>query len=680
MTRFVLSMLAPLAVLFSLYLGGTAQAANPDACNLLRDPATRAQLSGSFERKLMIQCGEISLEEIERARSAPAPSGQLKPSVEPGTAGVPPEVQKKSLGEGPGADVRINNPAGDVNPHTTQSETTVAINGATVCAGYNDSGAFAATGNFTGFSFSTNGGTTWTDGGPLPTGTGSDNNFGDPSIVFSVKEGAFYFAALSDLGLSLWRSTSCSSWTYVGPIHVGSGDDKELMAVDNNPASPEFGRLYVAWTDFNLGGDRERVTFSNNGVAWSVPVTLAGSGPNAQGAWPAVAPNGDLYVAFEDRCFTVGCSRNLRIYRSTDGGATFAARTNIGTGLLRPERVASTNTCSRQALNGNIRNLSSPQIAIHLDGSAPAGYVISAVYPYDSDGAGADNSNVFYKRSTDGAATWSAEKKLNDDATTTDQWVPAVGVNATGKVVSSWYDRRLDPANNLNFDRFAVVSNDGGLTFGANTRISDVSSGVPTLIPNFDTFINSCYHGDYDQIATDASNAYLVWSDDSRLEGTRPDPDVYFDSISLVTVPPPTSQTGLCTLLTQVSFATGETLGQATASTSFVNIPDMTVPFTMGGSVNHCVKVEFSAFTFAPLGELLMVRALLDGVTAGSPSEVQFSGNDDEDADGRWARSHAFNFEFKNMSPGPHTITIQFRSFFGGTVFVHRRSVFVHHR
>ena len=683
MTRFVLSMLAPLAVLFSLYLGGTAQAADPGACNLLRDPATRAQLSGSFERKLMIQCGEISLEEIERARRAPAPSGQLEPPDKPGTAGVPPEV--KALGEGPGADVRISNPAVDVNPHTTQSETTVAVNGTTVCAGYNDSGAFAATGNFTGFSFSTNGGTTWTDGGPLPTSPNNDHNFGDPSIVFSVKDNAFYFAALSDLGLSLWKSTSCSGWTYVGPIHVGSGDDKEIMAVDNNPASPNFGRLYVGWTDFNLSVDRERVTFSNNGGgAWSAPVTLAGSGPAAQGAWPAVAPNGDLYVAFEDRCGPVGCSRNLRIYRSIDGGVNFAVRTNIGTGLLRPERAASSNTCGRQALNGNIRNLSSPQIAIHPDGSAPAGYVISAVYPYDSDGAGADNSNVFYVRSTDGAATWSAEKKLNDDATPTDQWVPAVGVNATGKVVASWYDRRLDPANNLNFDRFAVVSTDGGLTFGANTRISDASSGVPTLIPNFDTFINTCYHGDYDQIATDASNAYLVWSDDRRLEGTRPDPDVYFDSISLATVPPPTGQTGKCTQLTQVSFATGETLNLSTTSTSFVDIPDMTVAFTMGGSVNHCVKVGFSAMTFAAdtpsANQLVMVRALLDGATVGSPSEVQFSGDDDEDADGSWARSHAFNFAFKGVTPGVHTITIQFRSFFGGSVFVHRRSMFVHHR
>jgi hypothetical protein len=578
-------------------------------------------------------------------------------------------------------DVRVNNPVGDPLPHTTQSETSIAVNGSTVCAGYNDSGAFGATGNFTGFAFSTNGGATWTDGGPLPTGTGSDNNFGDPSIVYSTRDGAFYFATLSDLGLSMWKSTSCTSWTYVGPIHTGSGDDKEMMVVDNNPASPRFGRLYVAWIDFNFPvATRFRVTFSNNGgVTWSAPVSLPATS-SGQGAWPAVAPNGDLFVALMFQSFAPGALQTQAIYRSTDGAASFVRRTDFATNQLRPENPASTTSCGRQALNGNIRNLSSPQIAIHPDVGASAGYVIHAVWPYDSDGAGgADRSNVFYRRSTDGAATWSVEKKLNDDATNTDQWFPAVGVNSSGKVVASWYDRRLDSVNNFMFDRFAALSTDGGLTFGSNTRISDVSSGVPTLNPNFDTFIATCYHGDYDQIATDGTTAYLLWSDDRRLEGTRPDPDIYFDTISFSV--PPGGQTGLCKGITNFSFATGETLAQSTTSTAFVDIPDMTVAFTIGGSgQKNCVKVEFSAFTFAALNRLLYVRALLDGATVASPSEVQFSGDDDEDADGNWARSHAFNFEFKDIPAGPHTIKIQFRSFDGGTVFVHRRSVFVHHK
>ena len=36
-------------------------------------------------------------------------------------------------------------------------------------------------------------------------------------------------------------------------VHTGANDDKELMAIDNNPASPYYGRMVVAWINFNDG-------------------------------------------------------------------------------------------------------------------------------------------------------------------------------------------------------------------------------------------------------------------------------------------------------------------------------------------------------------------------------------------------------------------------------------------
>jgi hypothetical protein len=492
-----------------------------DPCVLLRNPADRDSLSGAFERKLMIQCGEITPQQLDRIRKGPGDLGPFEPWQ----------------GEGPGVDVRINNPAIDFGTGTTQSETSVVAVGSIVCAAWNDSGEFGGGGNgsFSGHGVSINGGATWADGGPFPNGPGPDHSFGDPSLAFSVKDNMFYYASLSNLGLSLWKSSNCQTFTYVGAIHVGGGDDKELMAVDNNPASPRFGRIYVGWTNFALGVNRNQVTHSDNGgLAWSAAVSLPGSGINGQGMWPAVAPNGDVFFALLNRAPAQGGLQDQWIFRSIDGGATWVKRTDIGTGQLRPERIAATNSCGRQALNGNIRNLSSPQIAIHKDAAAPAGFVIHATYPYDSDGGGVDNSNVFYKRSTDGAATWSAEVKLNDDATTTDQWFPAIGVNQRGVVVASWYDRRLDAANNLRFNRFSTISRNGGLSWEANVRLSDVDSGVPVLNPNFDPNVATCYMGDYDQIAVDKTTAHVVWSDNRRL-APGPNPDVYYDNIVFAT-------------------------------------------------------------------------------------------------------------------------------------------------
>jgi hypothetical protein len=235
----------------------------------------------------------------------------------------------------------------------------------------------------------------------------------------------------------------------------GSGatcDDKSFIAVDNSPTSPYYGRIYAGWTDFHRTSDLNVVSYSNDGgLNWSTPTPLPGSGLHGQGMWPAIAPTGSSSALVSPNACSGGLQNQL-LYRSTNGGVNWIRMADIGSNQRCPENPADSAACGRQALSGRIRNLSSPQIVIQPDSSAPSGYVIHAVYPYDSDGAGPDHSNVFYRRSIDAGSTWSAEARLNDDATTTDQWLPAIGVNSAGQVVASWYDRRLDPVNNLLFD------------------------------------------------------------------------------------------------------------------------------------------------------------------------------------------------------------------------------------
>ena len=71
------------------------------------------------------------------------------------------------------------------------------------------------------------------------------------------------------------------------------------------------------------------------------------------------------------------------------------------------------------------------------------------------------------------------------------------------------------------FDRFVATSEDGGLTFDANVRVSDVSSPVSQNLPHFDG-LATCYHGDYDQLAVEEATAHILWSDDRRITGSGP--------------------------------------------------------------------------------------------------------------------------------------------------------------
>jgi len=482
--------------------------ASGPACYLLDDPSVRMRMSAPFEEALLQLCGR-----------APAPST-------PSPRAWPPLLGGIQLGP----DVRVNAVDPPGSPSAVQSETSIAINRNTgaICAAWNDRYHWYGEGtSYIGFARSTDGGQTFTDGGYMPQYNGGRAR-GDPSLVWRAADGYFYFAGLflatsGNIQLGFWRSTDdCASFQWVGLAHAGTFDDKEMMAVDNNPSSPYYGRFYIGWLD--IGSNLLRLVYSDNGASWSAPVLL--STGNAQGAWPAVSPNGDVYVAW-----LLGTVHylpiSIQVARSIDGGNSFSAVTPPMAGQVYPYDDGSTSFCGYAALNGLIRYLPMPEIAVGPD------RCLHVVYSYDPDGHNVgDVSNVYYRRSCNDGASWDAERRLNDDATTTDQFFPALTVNASNVVAASWYDRRLDPAGNWYFDRYMALSLDGGANWLSNQRVSDVSS--PVWVDNLSA---PCYHGDYDQMASTPGAIYVLWSDDRDFYGGHNDSDIYLDREPLACEP-----------------------------------------------------------------------------------------------------------------------------------------------
>ncbi|MGH9223979.1 MAG: sialidase family protein [Acidimicrobiales bacterium] len=84
--------------------------------------------------------------------------------------------------------------------------------------------------------------------------------------------------------------------------------------------------------------------------------------------------------------------------------------------------------------------------------------------------------DIYYQRSTDGGTTWSEPKRLNDDnpADLRVQVTPNLSVTDEGRVDAVWWDFRLDPGSFVN-DVYLSTSEDNGVTFGPNLRITDQS-------------------------------------------------------------------------------------------------------------------------------------------------------------------------------------------------------------
>ncbi len=325
---------------------------------------------------------------------------------------------------------------------------------------------------------------------------------GDPVVTFDSLGNAFYVQLYQNggtYGICISKSTnkgvSWSSTYNVSSTTVGLSDKEWLTADATN--GPNSNNLYIVWRQFGSTGMRS-VRSTNGGVNWSSPLTYSGG----QGAYVSVGPNGSIQGGSVYNAATSGNS--IVVNRSTDGGQTFSPQATASSFV--PGGV---NCANRYTVKNCIRMNSFPNMAADNSYTSTRGnvYVVYCVNPLT-----ADIADINLVRSTDYGATWSAPVRVNDDATTTDQWFPAISVDSkTGRVYISWFDSREDPANNLLTKIYATVSTNGGQTFTPNKPVSNALFNPNTMAvgqPGGENYI-----GDYHGNSAIGNTSYVVWMD-----------------------------------------------------------------------------------------------------------------------------------------------------------------------
>jgi len=268
------------------------------------------------------------------------------------------------------------------------------------------------------------------------------------------------------IGLFLFVQAAQVQWEPAQRLTWNPGESfRPRVAVDSS------GGVHLVWSDTTPGDSEIYYKQSTDGGGtWATSQRLTFSSGSSGNPDIAVDSTGKLHVVWEDKA-----PGNSEIYykRSPDGGATWS---------------------TSKRLTWNEGTSWSPAVAVDSSDS------VHAVWSESTPG----NFEIYYKKSTDGGATWSTSKNLS--STSGNSFSPAIAVDSSDRIHVAWSD--ATPGNTEIYYR---KSTDGGAAWSTSKRLSWTAeaSAQPA-------------------IAVDASGRiHVAWSD-----ATTGDSEIYYKKSS----------------------------------------------------------------------------------------------------------------------------------------------------
>jgi len=583
---FIASLVLALVVGASLLPAGGAPA-NPKT--------NRFGPSGVHTADPLASRAEVARARAQAATAAQADAGSVPGPSATGSGGCP---------DG-GTNVRANqectnqSAAGFFGRGQAQNETAVAVNPRNprnVLIGQND---YRRGDGVCGADWSKDGGRHWGDellpvSFTAPGFTAARHYWdagGDTSVAFDSSGEAYLFclafnrpAGTSDVagtasGLFLFRSADGgASWNFpASSVKQTPGDgsdgigllDKPYMAVDAGRHSGFRDRIYVAWAEYNLNFSAAQISFAwsgDHGATWNLTGAISGfstalcpnnfSGAPAgtcdanQFPQPFTAPNGDLYVVFQNQNNAVAPGGDnhaqMLIVKSTDGGASFSAPVKVSDWNDLPDCLTYT---GHDAFRACVVTAPLSDLSIFRATNYPSGVAVSnnrivvtfgsyinehsnptrgnctptgfsgttGLNLYDGVGeANGCNNDIVVSVSTDGGASFTGTStpveqlpSISDErATLADQWWQWAALTPRGGVAVAYYDRKYGTDQQTGFMDITMRRGNG-----SHVRVTDRSLPPLSEFPE-GTARSGIFLGDYIGLAVGSDGqAHPAWAD-----------------------------------------------------------------------------------------------------------------------------------------------------------------------
>ena len=321
---------------------------------------------------------------------------------------------------------------------------------------------------------------------------GASSGQWDAQIVVDPVDGQTIYTAWLQNGKSdtvVAKSTDFGvTWSVVVANRTNAGTDKPILVVRGPHVYVGYNHAQKVWVSASHDGGS---TFTSTDIkktgklGWS----LAGGG--------AVDPAGVVYFSWAGYAQNGGAKGpvNLYISKSADGGVTWTTQTLDVSGAP-PDCAAY--QCGWAYLGA--------QMTMAADASG----TLYALWNAGSVDKGPER--VYFALSTDGGTTWSPKADVSSAPAGTSHAFPAIAAGAEDDVRIAWMDTRAGALWNT----FYRSSSDGGATWTAEVDLSTYVAGFDYIKPDGFTFP----FGDYYELdIDDRGDTHVIWGEGLNYEG-----------------------------------------------------------------------------------------------------------------------------------------------------------------